>query len=729
MKKILLNLIFTLIFVLLIILIILSTIGIETKKFNNIINSKINETQKDVNITLETVKFKFDVTDLNIFLETLNPLINYKRVSIPVQNLKVYIDFFSLIKTSPKINKVSLVLSELEIDELKKLSVVIKPSNFRRLINNNITEGKVFSELNIFFDDNNSLQNFIAKGSVTNFQMKITDGILLQNSNFSFFSDKSDILIKNIFGEIDNVKIKEGDLKLNLGPEISLNSNFLTKINFQNKIEKNYIKLIEKFRFLTDLQFLDANLNNSLFVVFDETYKVKDYFFKSRGKINKAKLYFEEPLKNYFFKEGINELALQETDVNFGFKPSSSNFEFSGKHSINNKKFLSHKLKNKNFKEDSSLELEIEYGERVSFDIINYSKPKNSIAKISLNLEKKNNTVYLKKIEFLDGKNSIFIDNLELKKNKLQKFNNISIKTYSENKINNDFSVLNQEKILIKGSNFDATNLPKYFKTSNKENIFYYISGNIEIDMKDIKAPLSERLENFKLLGTIHKGNFTKINAKGDYGNKKFLDITMKHDNKNNSKYLEIFSDLPQPLLTQFSFFKGLSGGKLLFTSIIGTNNSTSKLVIENFKVINAPGMVKLLSLADLGGLADLAEGEGLSFDILEINMEKNPELLNLNEILATGPSISVLMDGYQDKNGVTSIRGTLVPAKNLNKLISKIPLLGEIIIPKEAGEGLFGVSFKMKGPPGKIKTTINPIRTLTPRFIQKILDKSKNSK
>ena len=56
--------------------------------------------------------------------------------------------------------------------------------------------------------------------------MKITDEILLQNSNFDFFSDKSDILIKNISGEIDNVKIKEGDLKMNLGQEISLNSNF-----------------------------------------------------------------------------------------------------------------------------------------------------------------------------------------------------------------------------------------------------------------------------------------------------------------------------------------------------------------------------------------------------------------------------------------------------------------------------------------------------------------------
>ena len=136
--------------------------------------------------------------------------------------------------------------------------------------------------------------------------------------------------------------------------------------------------------------------------------------------------------------------------------------------------------------------------------------------------------------------------------------------------------------------------------------------------------------------------------------------------------------------------------------------------------------MVKLLTLADLDGLADLAEGDGISFEVLEINMEKNKDILKLNEILAIGPSISVLMEGYQDQT-LTSLRGTLVPAKTLNKLISKIPVLGDIVIPKEVGEGLFGISFKMKGPKGKIKTTINPIRTLTPRFIQKIIDKSKN--
>ena len=227
----------------------------------------------------------------------------------------------------------------------------------------------------------------------------------------------------------------------------------------------------------------------------------------------------------------------------------------------------------------------------------------------------------------------------------------------------------------------------------------------------------------------MEKGKFVKISSKGDFGDNKFLDISLKNDKKNEKKYLEVYSDLPQPLLSEYTFFKGLSDGILTFTSIIEGETSSSKLIIDNFKVVNAPGVVKLLSLADFAGLADLAEGEGLSFEKMEISMSNNKGLLKLNELYAVGPSISVLMEGYKEENGLTSLRGTLVPAKNLNKLLSKIPVIGKIIIPEEVGEGLFGVSFKMKGMPGKIKTSINPIKTLTPRFITKALEKQKKSK
>ena len=161
---------------------------------------------------------------------------------------------------------------------------------------------------------------------------------------------------------------------------------------------------------------------------------------------------------------------------------------------------------------------------------------------------------------------------------------------------------------------------------------------------------------------------------------------------KIKKKYFEIYSDFPQPLLSEYSFFDGLSEGKLMFSSIIEDNLSNSKLTIDNFKLKNAPAVIKLLSLADFGGLADLASGEGLSFDKLEINMSSDEKVLTLKELYAVGPSISVLMEGYKENNGITSLRGTLVPAKNLNKFLSKIPVIGDIIIPQDVGEGLFGV-------------------------------------
>ena len=128
---------------------------------------------------------------------------------------------------------------------------------------------------------------------------------------------------------------------------------------------------------------------------------------------------------------------------------------------------------------------------------------------------------------------------------------------------------------------------------------------------------------------------------------------------------------------------------------------------------MNAPGVVKLLSLSRFWRPCRFSRGEGLSFEKIEIKMNNEKGFLKLNEIYAVGPSVTVLMEGYKEKNNLTSLKGTLVPAKNLNKFLSKIPVIGKIIIPKEIGEGLFGVSFKMKGMPGKIKTTINPIKTL----------------
>ena len=722
MKKLIINLTLILFFLIISAIIILSTIGFETNKFNKLISDKTSQAN-NIFLKLDTIKFKINLRKLNLFLETEKPEIIYKEVSLPTQNIKVFIDFLSLFKSNPKIEKIIINLEELDITQLNKLSILIKPSNFKSLINNKIKKGKLISQIEIFLTEKGEFKDFIARGSVKDLKADLLSDLKLKKFNFKFFADKSDILIKNVFGDFENIEISEGDIKLNLENGIKLNTNFNSKLNFENKDLNKYSKFFNKNEFLNYISNLKANFNNNLFFNLDNTYKVKDYNFNVSGNIEKSKILLLNSIKTDFISDEIKEIYFSDLQIKTNLNPKVTSIKGKGQYSFNNLDFSKINIEN-NFKGDLiNLKLNFDFINDFAIDLINYKKPKNSVSSISLNLNKKNHIIKITEFNFQEGNNSIKINGLSFKKNEFLKFTKLNVST-----LNNNFVIQNEKKITIKGENFDATNLAKFLGKQNDGNILKNINSNIEIDFKNIKAPKSENIKNFKLIGEVQKGKFVKISSKGDYGDNNFLDITMKKDNKTNKKYLEIYSDLTNPLLTEFSFFKGLSGGKLLFTSIIDDTKSNSNLKIENFKVINAPGLIKLLSLTDLSGLEDLAKGDGLSFDLLEINMEKNKDFLKLNEILALGPSMSVLMEGYQNKD-LTSLRGTLVPAKTLNTIISKIPVIGKIVIPKEVGEGLFGISFKMKGPKGNIKTTINPIRTLTPRFIQKVIDRNKTTK
>ena len=151
-------------------------------------------------------------------------------------------------------------------------------------------------------------------------------------------------------------------------------------------------------------------------------------------------------------------------------------------------------------------------------------------------------------------------------------------------------------------------------------------------------------------------------------------------------------------------------------------------LKIDNFKVQEVPILAKLLSLASLQGVADLLTGEGIRFTDFEMDFSNNNKLMTIDELYAIGPSISILMNGYIQSNDLISLRGTLVPATTINRTIASIPLVGNLLIGKKVGEGVFGVSFKIKGPPKDLKTTVNPIKTLTPRFITRTLEKIKKN-
>ena len=178
----------------------LLTKGIETKKFNKLILNKINQIDNKINVKINTIKFKLDIKELSLFLETSDPNIIYRNISIPTEKIKVYVDFFSILKANPKIRRVNILSKNLSIKDLRNINFIIKPSNLKSLLKNNVKNGNLILDLAFYFDTNNLINNFIVKGEVTNFNSKIYDEIFLKDTKFEFFGDKSIILFQKING-------------------------------------------------------------------------------------------------------------------------------------------------------------------------------------------------------------------------------------------------------------------------------------------------------------------------------------------------------------------------------------------------------------------------------------------------------------------------------------------------------------------------------------------------
>ena len=335
MKKAITTLVLIISIFLAVLIIVLSTNGIETNRFNNFISQKINQSNNNINLELNSIVFKLDIKEMSLFLDTPKPKINYRNTAIPAEKIKVYIDFISLIKSNPKIKKIKLVLEEIDINQLKNLSTAIKPSNFKSLIDNKIKQGKLISELEFFFDKDNLVENFIAKGSVSNFKTEIIKNLNFDKANFNFFADKTDILIKNIFGELDNIKITDGDLKIMLSPEISLESNFKTNFKYNNNSFINLSNLIKEFTYADDITSLKGDFNNYLSINFDKTYKVTNYKYENNGKILEANLNFKKPFHNILSQEKINQLSIINSEITTSFSPKKSKTTILGKYSLN----------------------------------------------------------------------------------------------------------------------------------------------------------------------------------------------------------------------------------------------------------------------------------------------------------------------------------------------------------------------------------------------------------
>ena len=711
------------------IIIYLSTFGIEISKFNNQIIREIEKKAPNVQLELEKIKIKLDLKKIELYISTNNPKIIFQNTNIPITNIKIYSKINKIFNSKIEISQIIFAVEKFKTLDIQKAAIRIKPSNLKNYLLNNLEGGQIEKALfDLNLDKNFNLISYKVKGSIKKINLKVKKSFVVKDMSFNFIADRDLTLINSLNAKYKDILVENGSIDLTKKKNIEIKGKFNSQFNLnESQLKQFFIK--ENFFFKNKIE-TEGSVLHEFDIIINNNFKIIDYNFKSSGKILKSKIILKNIFKNKLIDKPIKKILFEEIKLKINFNKSNKNLlMLDGFYSTDGSNYKKFKIKNNLKKNNQNYLIDLNLSENFFFDVINFRIDANKTTNIKSEIGIKNNKFIFKSLDLTEGKNFLSIKGLVLsRKNEVKKIESIELITFAKNKENNNFKIDFKKKIIISGKKYDSTNLLKILSQDNNSKLLKNFNSEIEVKLKDVVTKSQIPLKNLNLLGKIEKGKFTKISAKSEFSKDKYFDVSLTK-NSNNKKILEVYSDLPQALLADYKFFEGIKGGKLLYSSLISESGSNSKLVIENFKVNKAPAFATLLTLADLSGIADLLSGQGMSFDILEIKFKDDDNVTVVEEILALGSSVSLHMDGYiEKKTGLLSLSGTMVPAKTLNRLVSKIPVVGNILVGNKVGEGVFGVSFKIKGMPGKIKTTVNPVKTITPRFITRALEKMKKN-
>ena len=729
MKKIIYKIIVLFFLLVLISLVYLSTVGIKTEKLNNRIIDKVKNIDNNLDIELQKVKILLDLFKLNIKIKTIGTNIIYDKKSIQLENLKSTISIKSLINKKFSITNLKISTKTLKIEDLISFTKLFRNDAKIYIAEKLVKKGFLVADVNIEFDkegkikDNYSINGFLKDGKISftkNYDLsKIFFTFNIKKEYFDFQDIKISLNENNFLVPQLTTKKKEGNYLIN-GKVAN------EKINLSLK----NIELINKKKSDLSIQKLEFASKNSFSFEIDKKFSVKN--LKIESNIDLKNLFFLND--NDIFKRILpklkKQIKFQNHQVKLKYDNDNLYIDGFGEFLIQNTedkiKYKINKIKKKiNF----DLGFEIEKNQ-INLDFINYQKKENTNLEIVISGNKISDKNYLLKNFFLkENENKIKILDLVLINNKIEKFKIIDFNYFDKENLQNKFRISrNDNDYILKG---DYINLNKMidevlFSENKKKTNLFKNNFRLKVNVKEVyldKKNITQNLNGYLL---FKKNKIIDANLISSFSDQKNIKLTIIE--KDNQTITTLFSDNAKPFVKRYKFIKGFEEGSLDFYSIKKNNITNAKLKIYDFKLKELPVLTKILTLASLQGIADLLSGEGIRFNEFEMNFSNNKNLITIDEIYSIGPAISILMNGYVEKNKLVSLRGTLVPATTLNKIIGSIPFLGEILVGNNVGEGVFGVSFKIKGPPKKLETTVNPIKTLTPRFITRTLEKIKKN-
>ena len=713
------------------IVIYLSLYGVKTDKFNKEIIKNVSKINKKINLSLNEVNYLLNPLNFSINISTKNPKILLEDKSLDLKDITSNISLKSFISNQFSIDDLKISTKEIKIKDLISLTRAVEGSPQLFVLDNITKEGLISTDINLKFDlDGEIKNNYQITGNVKKAKFNIFNKVEIDDLNLLFNISNNQLTLKKIETNLNSIKLKSPLIKIEKKKDILFVDGEVAnkEQNFDiNKLKPIFGDLLNNI----EIEKIDFNSINIFSFNVNRKLKLKDLKLETNLNLENFQI-VKNPLNlKTFLPNYTEQIKFKDHKIKIKLIKGMLDIKGGGDIYIGDE---SEQLSYSVIKDDRKITFDTNLNIKnnpLTINFLDYKKKKGNSSEILLKgIYKKNKELILKDISITEKNNQILIKDLLFSKNfKVKDLSYIKLNYRNKNDLLNNLELKkNKSNFSINGKSFDATQLINN-SMSDDESTTIFENFNSKFDIKIGTTYINKNDYTKNLAGyfTFKNNKLDKLNLASTFSNNKKMNLSIETNNQNET-ITKFFSNYPKPLIKRYDFIKGFEEGYLNFNSIKKDGVSNSVLIIDNFKVKEVPVFAKLLSLASLQGIADLLTGEGIRFTDFEMRYSSQKGLTNIEEMYAIGPAISILMDGYIESKKLVSLRGTLVPATTINRSIASIPLLGKILIGEKTGEGVFGVSFKIKGPPKNLSTTVNPIKTLTPRFITRTLEKIKKN-
>jgi len=240
-------------------------------------------------------------------------------------------------------------------------------------------------------------------------------------------------------------------------------------------------------------------------------------------------------------------------------------------------------------------------------------------------------------------------------------------------------------------------------------------------------ARLGEDRRIEALAGTFvsERGTWTLVQGYGLVGGGDPIEFSIT-PNKGSTRALSIEASDAGSTLRTLGIYSNMVGGTL---KVDGTFDDSQpgqplkgRLRVKDYRLTNAPGLARILSIMALTGILDALRGDGIAFSKLDFPFKWHNDILTIEDGQASGSSLGVTASGtVQGDSETFDIKGTVVPFYAVNSVLGKIPVLGELLTGGEKGGGVFAARYTMRGPLDDPEVSVNPVSALAPGFLRNL--------